>query len=322
VVKNRLSGYKTWPSFLKDVFSFMRYTGFIRRVINYLPARALFILFSYSQLVSFSSCQKKSADPGGVLIFDSVPIAKPLNPVVNEISGVADSRANAGYLWGQEDSGNPPQLYLVSHDGSLAKTIYIKGVTNRDWEDMALSGNDIFIAETGDNGLAFSEYVFYRFPEPLFTTDTVRNAEAIRFKYADGPHDAEAFLVDPASKDIFIITKRDSPSKIFRLAYPYSSTSLNTAAEAGTLPYSGVVSAAISADGKEILIKTYPAVFYYKRSNGESIDQALRKIYTQLPYKMEPLGEALGFARDNSGFYTLSEKGFGSSVNLYFYKRR
>jgi hypothetical protein len=300
----------------------MNFMCFIQGLKKYFPAKPLIILASYFQLVSFSSCHKSSTDSGATLIFDSIPTGKLLNPLVNEISGIADSRANPGFLWGQEDSGNPPQIYLVNYNGTVTKKIYINGATNRDWEDMALSGSDIFVAETGDNNLAYSDYSFYKFPEPLSTADTVRNVDAIRFKYADGPHDAEAFLIDPVSKDIYIITKRDNPSKVFKLAYPYSLTSLNTATEVGSLPYNGVVSAAISADGREIIIKTYPAVLYYKRSSSESIAQALQKTFTALPYKMEPLGEAITFANDNSGFYTLSEKGFGSSVNLYFYKRK
>lgn len=289
---------------------------------NYFLRRPLFVAAIYFQLVSFTSCHKNEPAAGSALLFDSVPSRVALNPMVSEISGIADSKANAGYVWGQEDSGNPPQLYIINHNGAVLKTVYIKGATNRDWEDMAVSGTDIYIAETGDNNLSFADYGFYKFREPSSATDTVQGFDMIRFKYPDGSHDAEAFLVDPSTKDIYIITKRDMPSKIYKLAYPYSLTSLNTAMAVGSLTYSGVVSAAISADGKEILIKTYPGIFYYKRSAGETIDQALQKNYTALPYRLEPMGEALSFATDNKGFYTLSEKGFGSSVNLFFYKRK
>ena len=313
--------YKLGNRLLSMYFPVMDFVYFIRGVKKYFPARALLLLCSYFQLVSFSSCQKNAGSSGAVLIFDSIPAGKTLHPFVNEISGIADSKVNPGYLWGQEDSGNPPQLYLISHDGTVSKKLYIKGVTNRDWEDMALSGNEIYIAETGDNGQVYPEYSFYKFPEPLATTDTIRAVDVIRFKYADGSHDAEAFLIDPVSKDIYIITKRDNPSKVYKLTHPYSLNSMNTATEVASLVYSGVVSASISADGKEIMVKTYPAIFYYKRAAGETIEQALQKAYVTLPYKMEPLGEAVTFAYDNSGFYTLSEKGFGTSVSLYFYKR-
>jgi hypothetical protein len=89
----------------------------------------------------------------------------------------------------------------------------------------------------------------------------------------------------------------------------------------GSLPYSGVVSAAMSADGTDIIVKTYWGLLYYKRKSGESVWDALHGTYAQLHYVTEPQGEAVGFAADNSGFFTLSEQGYANSVNLYFYKR-
>jgi hypothetical protein len=89
-----------------------------------------------------------------------------------------------------------------------------------------------------------------------------------------------------------------------------------------TLPYGGGVSACLSADGRELLVKTYPAILHYAIATQQSIVQALGKAYTTIPYKMEPLGEAVTFAVDNKGYYTLSEKGFSNSVNLYYYKRK
>ena len=263
-------------------------------------------------------CQKNHELPGTVPVFDSIPSTKTLNPLVNEISGIADSKANPGYLWGQEDSGNPPQLYLINHDGLVSKKIYLAGIANRDWEDITLFNDDIYIAETGDNAQAYASYRFYRFHEPAAVTDTVSNIETINFTYPDGSHDAEAFLIDASTRNIYIITKRDSPSKIYRLAYPYSATN-NAVILVGTLPYTGVVSAASS--GNEIIIKTYTSLYYYKRAQNESTEQCLQKPYTVLPYAMEPQGEAVTFATNGSGFYTISEKGFASMVNLYFYKR-
>jgi len=263
-------------------------------------------------------CQKNHQLSGTLPVFDSVPSTKTLNPLVNEISGIADSKVNPGYLWGQEDSGNPSQLYLINNDGSVLKKIYLAGITNRDWEDMALFNGQIFIAETGDNAQVYSNYKFYKFTEPSATVDTVKNIETINFGYPDGSHDAEAFLIEPTTNDIYILTKRDNPSKIYRLTYPFNATT-NLATLVGTLPYTGVVSAACS--GNEIIVKTYTNLFYYKRAQNESLQQTLQKTYATLSYVLEPQGEAVTFSIDGSGFYTISEKGFASMVNLYFYKR-
>jgi len=262
-------------------------------------------------------CQKKNGSASPKALFDSVPVVKQVTPLLEEISGIADSKINPGYIWGEEDSGNPNQVYLLNHNGTVAKTVYLKGATNRDWEDMALVGDTLYVAETGDNAQVYANYRFYRFVEPSMATDTVTAIETINFTYPDGSHDAEGFLVDE-SKNIYVITKRDNPSRIYKLSYPYQSN--NTLSLVGTLPYSGVVSATLNKN--EIIIKTYASLYYYKRATGETIPVTLKKQWTSLPYQVEPQGEAVDFANDGSGFYTISEKGFASWVNIYFYKRK
>ena len=254
--------------------------------------------------------------------FASNPVEKPVKPIIEETSGIADSKVNAGNLWVHEDSGKPKQIYAVSHDGTVIKKIVLNGVVNRDWEDMALFGSDLFIADTGDNNQVFPEYTFYQFPEPALATDTVKSIKVIRFKYPDGSHDAEAFLIDPITKDILVITKQDNPSRIYKITYPFNYAGVNTASLVGSLKVSGFVSAALSPDNTEILLKTYANLYYYKLGANESIADALQKDLINIPYAMEPQGEAVTFAGDNSGFFTLSEKGLAKTINLNFYSRK
>lgn len=276
-------------------------------------------------ILFFSSCgQQEKADTPPVIdvkIFEETPIAVPLQPIITETSGIADSKTVANSLWAHEDSGKPPQLYLIGHDGKVTKKIYLKGVVNRDWEDMAAANNNLYLADIGDNTKAYSEYKIYVVPEPTPDVDTIKNVTEIKFCYPDGSHDAEAILVDPQTKDIYIITKQDNPAHIYKLTYPFSAA-LNTATAAGNLTYSGVVSAALSPDEKEILVKTYTNVYHYKRKANESIEQALQQNFTTLPYSIEPQGEAITFSNANTGFFTLSEKGLSNKVDLYFYKRK
>lgn len=247
---------------------------------------------------------------------------------VKESSGIADSKANPGYIWVQQDSGNPPDLILVKHDGTVLKSIHLANTTNRDWEDICLSTgpqagkNYLYVGEIGDNNLIHSESIIYRLEEPASSVDEVTQVDKITFQYPDGKHDAEAFVVDPTTKDIYIITKNDNPSKIFKLAYPYNTSNTNTAELVGSLTYNAVVSAALSPDGKGIAVKTYGGINYYSIKSGETILQALKKTPVNLPYQLEPQGEAITFAADNSGYYTLSEKSLSTIVNLNFYKRK
>lgn len=278
-------------------------------------------------LACFCCCQREVDDkqpppsPSSKPLFDSVPSKVSVQPLINEASGIADSKLNPGHLWVQEDGGNPAQLYLLQHNGSVMKTSPLRGLANRDWEEMALSGSDIYLGEIGDNNAAYSECAFYKFTEPHMAADTVRTIETIRYRYADGPRDAEAFFVDPATKAIYIITKRDASSRIYKLTPPFTAGALHVADQVGQLPYNGVVAAAISDDGKEVIVKTYFSLQYYTVAAGEKPESSLQKNPVVLPYTPEPQGEAVCFSAGGNGYFTLSEKGNSSSVQLFFYKR-
>jgi hypothetical protein len=285
---------------------------FVSRMCNYLALFCLIILFS---------CSRKS-DAVNPEKFEPVPEKTLLNPLVEEISGIADSESEAGIIWGIEDSGNPPQLSVIGHDAQVKGTIYLKGITNRDWEEMDVANGSVYIAETGDNSLQYPDYSIYKFSEPSSTEDTVYAIERIRFTYPDGSHDCEAMIVDPSTKDIYFFTKTTSGSKIYKLAFPYDATSVHTLTFMGQLSLNSVVGASLSYDQKEIIIKTYSGLNYYTKTSSDNIYQAVSKTAENIPYVLEPQGEAVSFAKDNSGYFTLSEKGFGSQVWLYKYKRK
>lgn len=282
--------------------------------------KKMFIFSLHIYILSFIACHKKTTHVTNPE-FDNTPIVTSLTEVINEVSGITDSKANTGKFWAQEDSGNPPQLFLIQHDGKVVKKITLMGITNRDWEDLALIKDTIYLAETGDNHQLYNEYAIHLFAEPKQEMDTVKNIKTVKFRYPDGSHDAEALLVDPSTKDIFIITKRDVPSRIYKISAPYTNT-VSTATFVDTLPFSSVVSAAISYDEKEIIIKTYSQLYHYTKNSTESIPQAIEKGSTTVPYEIEPQGEAVTFKLDHSGYLTLSEKGlFGGTPKIYFYKR-
>ncbi len=275
-------------------------------------------------------CKKENRNIDPVVKFSDLPVSKNIVPgVIDEASGIADSKINPGYLWVEQDGGNPNEITLLSYAGTVLKNIYIRSATNRDWEDLAVASGPladksyIYLADIGDNNQAFSDYVIYRFAEPSATADTVPDYDEIRFRYPDGSHDAEAILVNNRSKDIFIITKRDSVSRVYKLAYPQNTTAANVATYVTSLPFNGVVSAASSVINDEILVKTYTSLYYWKKSTNESFEQVLIKNPIHLSYQLEPQGEAVCFKNDNKGFYTLSERPTPVAfVNLNYYERK
>jgi hypothetical protein len=282
-------------------------------------------------LFGAAACKKDNAPAdsttGG---FEETPLSKSLVPgILDEASGIADSKTNPGFLWVQQDGGNPNEISLLSHAGSFHKKVTIKTAVNRDWEDMAIANgpvagtNYIYLADIGDNSLTSSEYYIYRFAEPATGADTIFDCDKISFRYPDGAHNAEAILVDNTTKDIYIITKNDTPSRIYKLAYPQSFTSVNTTILAGALTFGGVTGAAFSPDGTEIIIKTYTTMHYWKIKKGQNAEQTLAEVPVTLSYQSEPQGEAICFKNDNAGFFTLSERpSIIAAVNLNFYKRK
>lgn len=257
------------------------------------------------------------------------PTVVPITPgQIDEASGIADSRSMPGNLWVEQDGGNAPAMTLLGYDGKIKGTVAISA-TNRDWEEMAIGPgptagvNYIYMGDIGDNNGNTPILQIYRFPEPTSANATVTQYERINFRYPDGPRDAEAMFVDPATRDIYIISKREPNVHLYRVAYPQNINEITVAELLGTMNMTFVTGAAISPDGSEIMVRTYTEVRYWKRDNGQSIADALQRGNSRsLPYRVEPQGEAVCFDRTATGYFTLSERANASSVNLYYYARK
>ena len=74
----------------------------------------------------------------------------------------------------------------------------------------------------------------YRVPEPVVSdvqspvTTSLSGVAKFTFAYPDGPRDAESMFVDPQTKDIYIVTKRENPHRVYRAAYPQATSGTTT----------------------------------------------------------------------------------------------
>jgi len=263
--------------------------------------------------------------------FVTEPTATTIAPgLIDEASGMTASRSMPGNLWVHQDSGSPAELALLGQDGTVKGKIKLPSlVENRDWEDMGIGPgpqdgiNYLYIADIGDNNAQYPAYIIYRLPEPKSLTEPVTQAERMFFKYPDGAHDAEAILVDPQTKDIWIVTKREQKVKLYRFAYPQNINEVTTVKDYGELPMSVVTGGGISSDGNEILLRTYTNIYYWKRQNNELLAETLqRREARALPYRLEPQGEAICFDREDKGYFTLSERNNASTFSLYYYAKK
>ena len=248
---------------------------------------------------------------------------------LKEISGIAASINNPKHFWVHNDAGNKAEVYLLDESLQVKLICQLKGIENLDWEDISVGpGPDpdkqyVYIGDIGDNDAKAREKYIYRFEEPALAGDMKREISVvskITFQLEGGSRDTETLLLDPKTKNLYVVSKREQSVHLYELKYPYDAN-INIASRLISLPMTRVVGGDFSRDGNEILLKNYDHVYYWNADSSLSIAERLTSPASQLSYKREPQGEAITWAHDGSGFYTLSEVTKGESVYLYFYKR-
>ena len=259
-------------------------------------------------------------------------LAQLKNKKLREISGMVSSINNPKLLWGHNDSGNKAEIFLMDEGLSVKLTCELAGIDNRDWEDIAIgpgpdsSKNYLYVADIGDNDAQYQYKYIYRFEEPKWNQNQekiiISEFDRITFQLPDERKDTETLLLDPTTKDLYVISKREEPVHLYELKYPHTTEETITAKKVMSLPLTKIVGGDFSADGKEILLKNYHQVFYWSSMVSKPIAELLQESPKEIPYVREPQGEAITWARDGSGFYTLSEQDGKKRAYLYFYKRK
>jgi hypothetical protein len=260
------------------------------------------------------------------------------SPPIIEASGIAASRKNPGVLWTHNDSGDRSRIYALNTQGRHLGVYNIGGIiAARDWENIAVGPGPItdeqyiFIGDIGDNYAAYDLKYIHRVVEPdvsdMQTANeiTLSDVETITFVFSDGKRDAETLMVDPLTKDIYVVSKRETYVHVYRIPYPQSTTETITADYVATLdltggekpPQSLTVGGDISHSGREILIKTRSTIYYWLKTPEQNLWDVFNHSPITVPYIEEPHGEAVTWAYDAKGYYTVSE----GRAHLYFYPR-
>ncbi len=262
-----------------------------------------------------------------------VDLGKVENPSIREASGLAASRGNRNVLWTHNDSGDGNRVYALSTTGQHLGIYVIQDCAAGDWEDIAVGpGPDpgidyLYVGNIGDNRGARANRTVCRVPEPMVNArqapvETVlTGAQTLKFRYPDGARDAEALMVDPLSRDLYFVSKREPRVRVYRAAYPQATTGVSVLEAVTTLPLRYVVAGDISATGRELLLKTYTGIYYWRRSQAQTWAAALARPPRAVPYVIEVAGESVCWAADSAGYYTLSEEALGVPARLYFYPR-
>lgn len=305
--------------------------------------KTLFVTLFLSYLLQLTGCNQKGpgeAENTNVPLSEafSMPTSQGLlaHDPIDEASGLVASRSNQQAFWTHNDSGGKSRLFLLGSEGQHLGVFKLKGVKARDWEDIAIGPgpkdgvNYLYVGEIGDNKAQYKKKKIYRIPEPNVSgiQSPVKRSigkdeiETIRYEYPDGMRDAETLMIDPQTKDIYIVTKREDKVRVYVARYPQSTTEVNVLEKVGELNLHKIVAGDISPDGNEILLKDYGNIYYWKKKGNESIEDLLKTAPQRLPYIPEPQGESIAWGLKGDGFYTLSEERHGVPAELYFYQRK
>ncbi|MBI2794383.1 MAG: PE-PGRS family protein [Ignavibacteria bacterium] len=280
-------------------------------------------------LVSYTATSQNGS-VAEMKIVNKVKVGNLDAPGLDEVSGCVASSINKDLLWVHNDSGDDAVVYALSTKGELRCAVSIENATNRDWEDISMGPGPekgksyLYVGDIGDNNGSASTITVYRIAEP--TLDPLckamtLSADRIEMKYPDGPRDAEALIIDPVSNDMYIITKRERKSRVYKLSAPFNFKKINTLSFVTELPFSLATAADISHSGKSVIVKNYVYVYGWERSTNESLASLFKRKPSVLPYMPELQGEAVCFSATDDGYFTLSERPDTTvdyAINYYF----
>ena len=256
------------------------------------------------------------------------------NLSVDESSGLVASRSAPGAYWTHNDDGGP-LLYAVGSHGESLGVWRVTGAEAFDWEDISIGpGPDasktyLYIGDIGDNSSARGEVVVYRVPEPK--PDPTNNsskakpqiserAEAIRLRYPDGKHDAEALLVHPVSGDLYIVTKvaLENPT-VYKAEAPLNAGKVITMKMVGQLAvpslFGGIITGgSLSPDGKRVALCDYFQGYeMVLPANSNNFDDIWKQRLVSFDFGKRNQGEAIAYRLDGRALLGTSE-GRGSLV--------
>jgi hypothetical protein len=244
------------------------------------------------------------ASPNGVLCTIS-------DRRISESSGLV---AAGDSLYTVNDGGDRLRVFVLD-SGCRVRRVIEHPINPYDVEDLARSGDGtLWLADIGDNDAA-------RHTVAVELLTESGDATLFRFSYPDGPHDAEALLLDRRGRP-YLVTKEPLGARVYtpaRTPVPDRPTPLRSV---GTLSFrptgtaGGPVGAAsqvlvtggaVAADGTRVVLRTYTDAYLWRVPDGD-VAAALRSGRPhRIPLPAATQGEAVTFSADGHSLLTSSE---------------
>jgi hypothetical protein len=243
------------------------------------------------------------------------------DPRITESSGLA---AAGDRLYTVNDGGSRLQVFVLDTSavggGSAPVCRVVRTISAAidpyDVEDLARSADGtLWLADLGDNDHSRRTVAI----ELLSESGAGR---LFRFSYPDGPHDAEALLLDRSGRP-FIVTKQplgnsgvytpagtpstSRPTPLRRVAGLQLTPTGTPGGPVGTVGQLLVTGGAVSPDGTRIVLRTYTDAYVWRAEDGDVAGALATGRPVRFPLPPTAQGEAVTFTPDGRNLLTSTE---------------
>jgi len=223
---------------------------------------------------------------------DAVPDRTLSDPAITESSGLARSTYPRPLLWTHNDSGDSARIFAIARSGATRATYSLRCAHANDWEDIS-SGPDhtLWVGDIGDNARARAAIQVYRLREPRPLASGRAKCRRFNLVYPDGPHDAEALLVNPRTGRLWIVTKSTEGGTFYRAPTELRTDQDNLLTAVGAAP-AIVTAGSFAPGGRRLAVSSYTRAYIYRP------DLTLVRSFPLRFQDASISGESLEYSRD------------------------
>ena len=219
-----------------------------------------------------------------------------LSSELDEISGI--DFLNDSTIVAINDGGNEPLLFLLDLTGKIRSVVKVENAENRDWEDITVDDEFIYIGDIGNNVNSRNDLVIYKVKIADVLQKKSVQPEKITFNYkeqtefppdkSDKHFDAEALAI--YNDTLYLFTKNrakpsDGNSWVYKIPTTPGDYTVSRSAEIYIGKGGFLVDALTAADfvDGEFFLMTYNRVIIKKLVNGKFVgDENINfKTYSQ-----------------------------------------
>ncbi|HZX07978.1 hypothetical protein [Kribbella sp.] len=190
------------------------------------------------------------------------PAAKKLFSInddrIKKPTGLVRSSKHQGTYWAVSSSGSTGRVFALDTTGKV-QAVFRFGAPVKDVEALGMDRNGtLYIADIGDANASRNQIEIYTIPEPASLQDSSNvKYHQYDFKYPDGAHDAETLLIDPATSQLYVVTKSSKGTGTIYSA-PASPTrqGTNDLTKLAPAPTGVITDGTFLTDGQRVVLRT------------------------------------------------------------------